>query len=161
MGQTRNFRDGAITINDGTPVTPLTTTLTLEMGDLAYTERKEYVQVDDRGSLDHVRNGNQVAIPLSFSVKVDRVSEATTPITVRDALQGLRSASAWLSVANDHEPYAVEVVFTITDPDTVLADDEVITFAKFFPEEVEFTEGDDFNTIGATGFDYETVATYT
>lgn len=160
MGQTRNFRDGAIAIEDGTTPTANTVTLTLEMGDLTFTERKEYVQVDDRGALDHVRNGNQVPVPLSFSVKVDRVSEASSPVTLRDALAGLRSASSWVSVASAWEPYAVKVVFTVSDPDTVTGDDEVITFAKFFPEEIEFAEGDDTNTVGASGFSYEEKPAY-
>ena len=156
---TRNLRDGQIKIIDGTSVTPLEVTLTLEQGDLTYSEKKEYKQIRDRGVLDHVRAGDEMVVPVAFSVKLDRVAEATSPVTLHDALTKSGSASAWVSVAGSGEPYATKVEFTTLDP-AGGADDEVITFNKFFVEEIAFAEGDDYNTLSVTGFSFETAPTY-
>lgn len=159
MGQTRNLRDGQIKVFDGTTPTALEVTLTLEEGDLEFEEVTENIQVKDRGALDHVRPGDQMPVPLSFSVKLDRVHEASTPVTLRDALKNAGGASSWVSVAGDHEPYAVGIEFTVLDP-AGGSDDETITFGKFFQESIKFTEGSDYNTLQVSGFSYETSPTY-
>lgn len=156
----RNLRDGQIKIKDGTTPTPLSVTLTLEEGDLSFSVKKEYKQIRDRGALDHVRAGDEQVVPVSFSIKLDRVSEATSPVTLYDALRKVRSAAAWVSVAGAGEPYAVIIEFTVLDP-AGGADDEVITFAKFFPEDVTFAEGDDYNTLSVSGFSFETAPAIT
>ena len=159
MGQTRNLRDGVIKLKDGTG-TPLELTLALDMGNLQFTEKVNHIQVKDRGVLDHTRPGDQEAVALSFGVKVDRVSEASSPYTLRDALKAENSASAWVTVGNAWEPYQLIVEFTINDPDTSGSDDETITFNKFHPEEIEFSEGDEFNELQCSGFSFETKPTY-
>mgnify|MGYP001603984751 CR=1 FL=1 len=154
MGQTRNLRDGEITLKDGTG-TPLTVVLTLEQGDMSWTDRRNYVKVLDRGVLDHVRAGDQEPVVLSFSVKIDRVSEPTSPVTLYNALRKMGAAASWLSVGQTHEPYALLVQFRMLDP-AGGADHEIITFNKFFPEEVTMDEGEEFNTVSASGFAYIT-----
>lgn len=158
MGQTRNLRDGQITVRDGT-ATPLEVTLTLEMGDLEFEIVTENVQVKDRGNLDHVRPGDQMPSPLSFSVKLDRMHEASSPVTLYNALTATGAASSWVTVGDAWEPYAVEVEFVVTDP-AGGSDDETITFTKVFKESIKYTEGADFNVVAFSGFNYATAPTF-
>lgn len=159
MGQTRNLRDGEITVKDGAG-TPNTVVLTLEEGDLSWTRRRNYVQVLDRGTLDHVRAGDQEAVTLSFSVKIDRVSEPTSPVTLYNALTKTGAAAAWVSVAASHEPYAVKIEFRAIDP-AGGSDHETIAFNKFFPEELTMDEGEEYNTVSASGFAFIVDPTFT
>jgi len=157
MGQTRNLRDGQITVKDGAAASVV---LTLENGDLTYEIRKDHKRIRDRGALDHTRPGDEQETKLSFSVMVDRVSEATTPVTLHDALMNVRSASTWVSSGAAHEPYQVDIEFKVLDP-AGGADDETITFTKFHVESITPAEGDDANTIEVSGFAFITDAAYT
>ena len=160
MAQTRNLRDGVLTIKDGTG-TPNTLTVALDSGDLTWTQRQNRVQVMDRGSLDPPRAGDEAPVSVSFSVKLDRVSEASSPVTVYDALTRTRSASTWNTTGVGYEGYMVILAFVINDPEPGGSDDETITFNKFFHEALPVSEGDEFNTLEVSGVDFETSPTYT
>lgn len=157
MGQTRNLRDGQITIKDGAAASLV---LTLESGDLTWDIRKDHKQIRDRGKLDHTRPGDEQVTPLSFSAMVDRISEATTPVTIHDALTNTRSASAWVSSGQSHEPYQTDIEFKVLDP-AGGGDDETILFTKFHVESITPSEGDEANTIEVSGFAFITDAAYT
>ena len=58
---TRNLRDGQLVISDGAG-SPTSLTLTLDNGDLEWTEPEEEVEIKDRGVLDHVRPGDQQSL---------------------------------------------------------------------------------------------------
>jgi len=155
MGQTRNLRDGQITIKDNGANSLV---LTIDQGDLSFSEKRNTIEVMDRGTLDHTRPGDDVSVELSFSIKVDRVSDATT-VTLRDALTGTRSASSWASTSGAHEQYTTTVEFVANDP-TGGADDETITFSKVYVESIDFSEGDEFNTLEVSGKAFVTAPTY-
>lgn len=155
MGQTRNLRDGILKVKDNGANS---ITLALDMGDLTWTEHNNIVQVDDRGALDHVRNGDQQAVELSFSIKVDRLHATSGNPTLRQALKKVGQAASWASVGAAAEPYMVKLEFTITDPAGVV--NEVITFNRFIQTETEYAEGEEYNTYSVKGVDHETMPTY-
>lgn len=158
MGKTRNLRDGVITIKDGAG-TPNSLTVALDMGDLKFDEKRNYIQVLDRGVLDHVRAGDEEAVPLSFSAKINRFGVASGTPTIRDALTKLGGAAGWTSTGSSHEPYCTTIVFQINDPASGGTDHEVLTFSKFFVETITYEEGDEFNTVSVSGFSFATKPT--
>lgn len=159
-GITRNLRDGQIKLKDGTG-TPLSVTLTLESGDLSWSVKQVGIQVLDRGVLDHVRLGDQQPVALSFTIKVDRVHEATSPVTVYNAFKKTGAAATWVSVGASHEVFMLKVEFTVLDPAGGGADNEVITFNRVYYEEMNYSEGDETNTLEFSGVDHETAPTIT
>lgn len=158
MGKTRNLRDGVITIKDGAG-TPNSLTVALDMGDLTFDEKRNYIQVLDRGVLDHVRAGDEEAVTLSFSAKINRFGVASGSPTIRDALTKQGGAAGWTSVGSTHEPYCSTIVFQINDPASGGTDHEVLTFAKFFVESIKYSEGDEYNTVEVSGFSFATKPT--
>lgn len=149
MGVTRNLRDGQLIIaDDGGTAGMDKVTVDLEEGDLSYTERKPVTIVTDRGVLDHARLAPEEPVELSFTMKFQSFSVHDT-ITPYDALTQTGGASAWGSDEPNSDVYAVILEFTIDDPAN--GTDEVLTFARFCPEEIVFTEGEEYNTLRCSG----------
>jgi hypothetical protein len=81
-------------------------------GNLTYVEAKNYNYELDRGSLDTVREGDDipVALTLAFVYEFVRTGTAET-ITPSDAIKGIGGAAGWVSTSTDKcEPYAVDMV---------------------------------------------------
>lgn len=145
----RSLRDGTIKIADsgGTGGSNVVT-IDVEEGDLNYTERVPVNIISDRGTLDHARLANEEPVEMSFSMRYQSHSTHAT-ITPYDALKQSGGAAAWVSDEPSSDVYAVIVEFTIADPAGGAA--EVLTFARFCPEEISFAEGDPHNTLSVNG----------
>lgn len=153
----RSLKDGTLKIADaGGTGGANVITVDLEDGDLAWTERDPVNVIHDRGVLDHARKANEEPIELSFSMKFQSFSTHAS-ITPYDALTKTGGASAWVSDEPNSDVYAVILEFTIADPAGGAS--EVVTFARFCPEERSFAEGDPHNTLSVSGRGIETKPT--
>jgi len=146
----RNLRDGTIIISDGTG-TPNTCTVELEEGTLQWTEDRTARQVKDRGALSHFRTGDQNFVALSFSFMMDEYQALTAGAAAKpyEALTKSGMASAWASVGESYEPYLVDIIFKVANPNSS-ANREVLQFDNFHADTVEVSEGDP-NMISVSG----------
>lgn len=149
----RSLKDAVIKVmvddDGGSPGSTATATVSIEEGDLSYTERSPVNIISDRGVLDHARSANEEPIDVSFTVMFESFQTEATP-TVYEALKKIGSASAWVSQESDSDAYAVRIQFELTDPGSG-TDDETVKFDPFFPEEVQFQEGDPSDTMSVSG----------
>ena len=147
---TKNLRDGLIKLQDNAAANE--TTLILDSGDLNYTENPNpVINVLDRGDLSHMRQGDEVPVTLSFSVKfTELISQGSTPVTLREALLLVEGASAWTSSNDDGgDVSTIDIEFLILSP-TSGEQNELLTFTKVHGS-LEFAEGDEFNTLSFEG----------
>lgn len=142
----RNLRDGTLVIKDGA-ATPASITVTLEEGNLRWTERSPAHIIKDRGVLDHARKAPDEPVDWEFTLMFQSLSKHATT-TEYDALTKTGGAAAWTSDEPTSDVYAVTLEFTIADP---ASGSEVITFARAIPEEISFEEGDEFDRLTARG----------
>jgi len=147
---TRNFRDGALTLYDNT-TTPETLEIPYCEGDFSYTETEEFINILDRGVLDHVRQGNQVPVSWSFSFKFRewKADSGASPSPI-DCMKQRNEASAWVSVAQDGEPYAFGMTYEVANPDSN-GKKETLTFDKCRAAEVAYEDGEEYNVVKASG----------
>ena len=145
----RNLRDGSIKIADAGGVGGgNVVTVSLEEGDLTWTERHPAHIISDRGVLDHARLAEEEPIPISFSVIYQSLSTHNA-LTLYDALTKTGGASAWVSDETNSDVYAVILEFTVADP--AGGSSEVLTFARFIPEEISPQEGSPTSTMAISG----------
>ena len=145
----KSLRDGTIVISDeGGSGGADTVTVDVEEGDLSFTEAAPVNIILDRGVLDHARLANQVPVELRFTMKYQSHTLHVSP-SPYDALTQTGGASSWTSDEPNSDVYAVIIEFTMTDPAGGSA--EVLTFVRFFPETIEFTEGDPNNVMTVSG----------
>ena len=151
---TKNLRDGELVISDGGSES---VTVALDEGDLTISEVQNLINVLDRGALDHRRLGDEVPVAVSFSLKfVEFIGGSGSNPTPYEALKQIGNAAAWEST-EDGDVYAVNLVFTVTDPEG--GDDEEITLSDFAHESIEFAEGDEYNTLTVDGSAFVTSPT--
>jgi hypothetical protein len=139
-------------VNDDAVITflPQQIDITVGEGNLTYTETREMTYVLDRGSLDTVRQGNDVPLQLSLDFVYENVTtgtgEAITPV---DALKGAGGADEWVSASSDLcEPYAIDVEI-VHAPPCGNVEDETTVFPDFRYETLEFDLS--AGTISVTG----------
>ena len=155
----RSLKDGTIVLADaGGTAGANKVTVTVEEGDLSYTERSPANIISDRGVLDHARKANEEPLELSFSVRFQSFSLHST-LTVYDMLTKTGGAAAFTSDEPSSDVWAIIVEFTIADP--AGGSSEVVTFARFLPEEISFQEGDPHNALSVSGRGVETAPTIT
>ena len=152
---TRNLRDGVLTVFDQGANSAAT--LTLDEGDLTWTEVQNVIEVLDRGTLDHIRKGDEAAMDVSFSIKFH---DFYTPSAGDDgfypyeAIKGVNQCSNWTSTRNE-DVYCVSLEFQIwNDDDTAVI--ETIKFFDFYWTSIEFSEGDEYNTLSVSGRSFAT-----
>jgi hypothetical protein len=151
----RNLRHGSVVLKDGdTPVNTLP--LAIEEGDLSFTESKPGVAVKHRGGLDHWSKGEEIEVPVSFTIKFVEYVQKTgatvgvpSTISPRDFLMGAHADLVTTSGRND--AFTLTVEFTIANPALSGDQTEVLTFTKFKAESVEFSEGAEYNTLRVSG----------
>lgn len=153
MSCVRNLRDSVLKIQDGTPVTPLSVTVSPMKGDLAFTVATPSLTIKHRGALDSRKVGDEMEMDVSFSFSFQQWSYASgvsTGTSVVDALLKQGGASAWVSTHGACDVYAVNLVFEITDPSDT-SKKETLTFVDFHAESIQFKEGDDAHQISVSG----------
>jgi hypothetical protein len=126
----KNFRDGTLTIEDGTG-TPLDVVVQYEAGDFSLSGltagQKEVTTYADRGDLCSVRHTSQTYPSLSFSAHLSDLSDASEE-TLPDILlkQGSKS-SAVSTLGANADVYTVKLTWSIAEPGaaahTVVLDD--------------------------------------
>lgn len=161
MPTVKTMRDGTIKLIDATPTTPHEITIPFSVGDLTFTIKNNIINIMDRGTLNHMRAGDEEPITGSFSVKLAEFysqTSATSP-TMYEALFKLGDAAGWVSVV-PCSIYAVKCELSYASPCDD-EDGEKITFNKFIATDVNFKEANDGNTLSVTFTDYETKPTIT
>lgn len=161
---TRNLRHATIVLTDGTPVTPKTITLFGEAGDLTWTTQLADTKiVRDRGEIWHAAPGDAVPITGRFTIQFTEFIKqaADTDVTAYEFLTRTGGAAAYVKKNSGIDDWNIEVKVTIANAQMVPATDkdEIITFGKFIPQNVEFSEGDDANTLSFDFMDFETKPT--
>lgn len=112
----KNFRDGVLTLSDGTTPTPLTLTVQFESGDFSITGlnqgNTEATTYLDRGVLGSVRLTNQTFPQLSFSANATDISDATNR-TLWDAVNKSGSFATAVSTIGSSDVYGLTVKLVI------------------------------------------------
>jgi len=102
------------TIADDAVITFQSQQIEVKIGDgnLTYTEAKNYNYELDRGTLDTVREGDDIPLSLALAFVYEFVRTGTSEtITPSDAIKGVGGAAGWISTSADKcEPYAVDMV---------------------------------------------------
>jgi hypothetical protein len=157
---TKNLRDAVLKIKDGTTPTALEIEVVLDEGDLSADETLNTMNILDRGSLDHMRPGDEEPVKVTFTTKfVEYRQQAGAPDpTPYEALKKIGGAASWVSTNQCGEVYCVDLEFTIASP-TSGEVDEVITFPDFHPNTISFKEGDEYNTLAVDGEAFVTAPT--
>ena len=150
---TKNLRDGELTVTDNSSGT---ITVALDEGDLSYTISQDVREIYDRGTMDHLRAGNDMPTDVSFSVKfvglTDDASGGAANVSLYEAMTGTGGASGWTYTAAGSLSSAGDVnVCQLSFVITYGSDYETITFEDFFHTSIEFSEGDDYNTLRVSG----------
>lgn len=151
--ETRNLRDGVLTVFD--KANSVHHTVTLDEGDLSWTQTNNVIEVLDRGVLDHIRKGDESPMDVSFSMKYQNL-QADSATTTYEAIKGIGEASAWDSTRGE-DVYCVSLVFQVLN--TSDAVEESINFRDFFWTSIEFSEGDEYNTLAVSGRSFRTTPT--
>ena len=145
----KSLRDGTVKIADASGTGGgNVVTVDVEDGDFQYTEKNPANIILDRGVLDHARLANEEPVELSFSMKYQSHTLHVSP-SPYDALTKTGGAAAWTSDEPSSDVYAVIIELTMSDPAGGAS--EVLTFARFIPETIEFSEGDPNNVLRCSG----------
>lgn len=152
MAYVRNFRDGSLTLQDGTTPTPNSVAVTLAQGNLSISGLGEgQAEVKDyqtRGAIVSVRKGEYRPVTFTFDFMVEDYTDPSTP-TVADAILKDGAASGWASTIDatttpPGDVYALDVVFVVAG--------ETITLSKCVMT-LDLAEGDP-NTGSVSGTCY-------
>jgi len=151
---TRIFADGVYKIADNGTVSGIDViTVPLDNGGLGFTVNTPQLVKKDRGTLDHVRSGEQE--PLDWTLEGDHkgfygpTGTANASTRVYEAMFGESSASDWVSDEPNSDVHAFIQDLTKTDPGD--ASTETATIVRSFTEQFEFAEGAEEDTFSASG----------
>jgi len=152
---TRNLRDGVVTLYDLTRTAHMT--IALDEGDLSWTQTQNVIEVMDRGVLDHIRAGDESPMDISFTIKYQNL-QADTVTTAYEAIRGVGEAATWDSTRNE-DVYCFSADFRVLN--TSDTTEETISFRDCFYTSLEFSEGDEYDTLAVTGRSFTTAPTIT
>jgi len=154
---TKNMRDGILKLLDGTSPTPKEFEFIFEEGDLEFTEVQNVTNILDRGKLSHFREGDDEPVGISFTLKyVELLSQTSDPgPSFREALKHIGKASSWTSTSADSctDIITNTLQFDVKSP-CPGEESERMTFRKFYHTNLNFSEGDEFNTVAVEGVAY-------
>lgn len=130
-----DLKNATLTIADGNSHT---LTVRLCEGVLSWTEKKNIEYIRNRGSLNDVKEGDQVPLELKLDAIFDFITMGSdNVVSFNDALTKTGGASAWTSSDTDTcQPYAVNLILVHTPVCTAKA--ETVTFPKFRYESLDF-----------------------
>lgn len=156
---TYNLRDGELKIKDS-GTTQKSLTIVLDEGDLSISiPQREVIEVRDRGEIDHVRKGSPQLMSFNFTAKYTGVVGATD--TLYDVLTGAGTdwdytamTGATYDLADSVDVDMVQLEFTINKP-TTPATTEVISIPNVPLPALTISEGNDYNTIAASGTSHQ------
>ena len=112
-------------------------TVKIGEGNLTYTERQNIEYTLDRGTVDEVREGDEVPVEVRFEfVWLYLLGDTTT--TIEDALKQRGGAAAWVSTDSDTcRPYAVDIEITYAPTPAACGNQETITLSDFRWEQLD------------------------
>jgi hypothetical protein len=121
----KNFRDGKITLADGTAVTPLDVVVTYEDGDFSLSDMAqvvsgksyEYAKHEDRGALFSQRRGRQKFPAFSFSAVFTDLSDAATENLVDMILRQNAFSGAVSTTLAKGDVYTLDVKLDVEGTD--------------------------------------------
>ena len=157
---TRNLRDGQLVIKDGGQ-SPQSVTVALDDGDLEWVETRTPVGVKDRGTLSHLRNGDQVPVFGRFTARFREfvTTGSGGDVSPYEALTQSGEASDWESTnADGGGVYTVELELTIANPQSG-GSAERVTFSKVALERITFRQGDPYDALAVRFQDFEVTPT--
>lgn len=135
----RSFRDGVLTIRDGTG-TPNEAEVVVAEGDLTIKLGKEHLEIKDRGNLHEIKKGDEIPMEVSFSAKFHGFDKPTG-VGPYEALTKTNDASAWVGTRDaTSDVYTVDLRFELKGVDGSV--DETVDIPDFYWSSIEFTEGD-------------------
>ena len=147
----RNLRDGLLIIQDGSG-TPNQLEILGAEGDLEFTDVDETFVIRSRGKIVGRSQGDEAEMTVNFTLKFEQWAYddgESTGVSVADALRQRNGASAWVST-DTCGPYSVDLIYKATNV-CGGAGKEVLTFKKFHANTINFSEGDEFNTLRVEG----------
>jgi hypothetical protein len=151
----KNFRDGVLTLSDGTTPTPLTLTVQYEAGDFSITGlnqgNTEATTYLDRGVLGSVRLTNQTFPTISFTAHMTDISDATNK-TLWDAVNKTGSFATAVSTIGSSDVYGLTVKLVVEGSNFGDPTDHEITCVGVHLS-LDFAEGDP-NSFSLTGTVY-------
>ncbi len=153
--KTRNLRHGEITIRDGSG-TPKELVIKIAEGDMKWSVKRPSMIIKNRGVIDHRREGDQEAMDLSFSAKMEQWSydDANTGLSPTDVILGTQVAkdAGWVSQDDCGDAWAVSIVFRMYDPcDANRETYEELEFPAFHADSVDGQEGSETNKLDYKG----------
>lgn len=150
----RNFRDGIMTIKDGTG-TPNELEVVLDQGDVSYTENRNVNTILDRGVLYAFREGDDQPVEVTFSIMLTGITGEGASVEVRDALLHVGNASSWVNTSTKTgELPSNDIEFVILDPSPLnagSATDEKLTFPNFVVTSISLAEDQSATRVTVTG----------
>ena len=149
-GVVKKFSDGSLVITDGSE----TVTVLLEMGTLKIDPEKPHTWHKNRGTLDHRREGEEMPMKVSFSIKYYSFYASSGSITPYEALMGLGAAvdESWVSTtAAKSDKWSVHLELTYTDPIGTAGAYEKLALSDFAVLTPSFSEGEEANTLDFAG----------
>jgi hypothetical protein len=160
---TKNLRDATIVLKTSGGAQSIT--LACEEGDLSFTIQDPIRRIMDRGALSHARAGDEAPVEGSMTLKfrefIKQAGDADA--TPYEFLMQVGTAAGYTgtlaAASGGNEVYCVEMEVTVADPITANSD-ELIEFAYLHAESVEFSEGDEYNTLRFTFVDWETAPSF-
>ena len=130
----RNFRDGILTIVDGTTPTANELEVVLDQGDVSYSEVTNVNTILDRGVIYSFREADEQPIEVTFSFMLTGMTGADASVEVRDALKHQGNASTWTNTSTKTgELPSNNLEFVILDPSPLnsgSATDEKLVFNR-------------------------------
>lgn len=157
---TRNLRDGELVIQDNGSAGTLT--VLLDEGDLTWTQRRNTIEVKDRGSIatGHTRNGDDESVSISFTAKwAQLLGKSVDPADALQLYELLTFQAGAESTSAPGEQQTLTFEFTVLDPAGVAS--EKITFSKVYQESLTMSEGEEANLIAFSGRAFQTAPTIT
>lgn len=150
----RTFRDGKLTLRDGTSPTPQSIVVPMSDGSFSWTEWSETIEVADRGSLNggHLRKGFDHPVTLSFNANwtqlIGKSHDDATPLQLYEFIT-FADGTDVVSTSQPGEQSTLTFEFEIRDPANMVC--EKIIFSKVYRETLSLLEGDPANQIRFTG----------
>ena len=130
-GAPKNLTDGTIKLQDGSG-TPNSVTIAVEEGDLTFSNKQNVDNILDRGSLSHMREGEEEPVTGSFSVHFIQLIKAggDSDPELQEIASFTGAAASWVSTNDDNgDVKTIDLLFEIVNPDSGL-ENERITFTK-------------------------------
>jgi len=142
---TRNFRDARLLLKDGDG-TPSTLEVKLLEGRITMEEGFNNIVVMDRGTIDHVRAGDEMPLKVGFTFKYVELFHASVATVWQWLKQSGPAASLVSTRASDCDRFTFDLELYIADP--IGGTGEKITFSDCFVDgAMQLTEGEEYNTV--------------